>query len=165
MTTYSIAFEDVAFTYTYDELMTEINADSAYIAKSMGVSAGVDGVASSLPFIVTSDEETFVRAALSEALNVVLNRMSAYLAESRPALVGTYVVRLLLPERRKEQYDSLISNELRRALVTYVLVRWYENRLPDVALRQQQLHNAAISTAMHDIFMLYGGVRRKSCFY
>lgn len=157
-------FQEVLFSYTFDALMTSIHADSAYIAMSVGATMS-DGEKSILPsFIITEDETPFVQSVLSQAHTAIMRRMSAYLADQPEAQADVFAIQIYLPENRKAEYDVLIMNELQRAYVTFVLARWYEQKLPEIALRQHQLYESALSSAMHDIFMMYGG-RRKSCYY
>lgn len=165
MKNYNSAFQEVIFSFTYDALMPVIHAESAYIAKTALLNQVEGDVRTAIDFTVTDDEEHFVRLSLQHAHTILLTRLSAYLAESTDRLADTWVVRLLLPERRKSEYDQLIMSELQRAYVTYVLACWYENSLPDVAARHRQLFDAAVSTAMHDIFMLHGGMKRKACYF
>lgn len=165
MNTANSAFQEVLFSYTFDVLMTSVHADSAYIAMSVGATAPSDKKPSLQSLIVTDDEAPFVRTALQQAHTAMLTRMSAYLAEQPAAEEDVYAIQLYLPERRKSEYDTLIMNELQRAFVTFVLARWYEHKLPDVAVQQQRLYESAVASAMHDIFMLYGGMRRKDCYF
>lgn len=165
MNTVNSAFQEVLFSYTYDVLMKSIHADSAYIAMSVGSNMPNAEKSSLSPLIITDDEAPFVRSALLQAHVAMLTRMSAYLAEQPKASDEVFAIQLFLPERRKPDYDTLIMNELLRAFVTFVLARWYEHKLPEIALQQQQLYESALSTAMHDIFMLYGGMRRRDCYF
>lgn len=158
-------FQEVLFSYTLDALMTNLHAESAYIAMSVGAAMPDEQKSLLSSYIITDDESPFVQIALNQAHTAIKSRMLAYLADDVASDSETYAIQLFLPERRKPDYDALIMNELQRAFVTFVLARWFENKLPEVAVRQQQLYESALSTAMHDIFMLYGGMRRKCCYY
>lgn len=164
MNTVNSAFQEVLFSYTFDALMTSIHAESAYVAVSVGSAVpSADKPLSAI--IITDDEASFVRVALSKAHTAMLTRLSAYLANQPAADEDVYAIQLFLPERRKAEYDILIMKELQRAFVAYVLARWYEHKLPEVALQQQNIYEEAVANTMHNIFMLYGGMRRRDCYF
>lgn len=153
---------EVMFDYPVSNLMADVQSDSSYIASSLyGMAAEKSSV---MPIIVTDDESDYVKDALARAYNAIATRVAAYLSPSSESSNTQCTIGLLLPTVRHQAVDGLIEHELRRAFVTYVLAQWYECKIPDVARRQWQLYEAAMSMAMHDIFMAYGGMKR-GCSY
>ena len=89
MNTVNSAFQEVLFSYTFDALMTSIHAESAYVAVSVGSAVpSADKPLSAI--IITDDEASFVRAALSKAHTAMLTRLSAYLANQPAADEDVY---------------------------------------------------------------------------
>ncbi len=151
--------EDVTFSFTSHILLEMARADSSYIATSLyAVAAEKSDV---MPFVITEDEMPFVLACLRNAYNELLTRLMAYVGEGSRCNDECFEIVLKLPVARRSEIDNLIAHELQRAYVTYLLSRWYENKLPDIAMRQLQLYEAAVAMARHDIFVAYGGMKRK----
>lgn len=151
-------FEKVSFAFPYTAVEEAIFADSSYIARALyDVAAEKPQVT---PFIVTEDDKPFIVEHLVQACADVVTRLTAYVAADTQFADEPYTFVLSLPTGRNEAIDSLVRHELLRAMVTYVLTRWYEVRLPAVAARQQQLYEAAIAMLRHDLFMARGRVRR-----
>lgn len=162
MNTFNNNLTVVMFDYPIADLKAELQSDSSYIASSLyGVAAEK---ASVLPFMLTDDESDFVKTALQRAYAAVAARVSAYLSPLSGVGEESCVVALSLPATRHEGIDKLIEYEIRRALVTHALSQWYECKVPDIAQRQWQLHEAALSMVVHDVYMAYGGMKR-GCSY
>ena len=118
-------------------------SDSSYIARSLyDVAAEKPQVT---PLIITEDDKPFIVGQLTQACADIVTRLAAYIAEETQFEDEPYTFVFTLPTCRNASVDALIRHELLRAIVTYVLTRWYEVRLPAVAAREQQLYDAAIA--------------------
>lgn len=159
----NIDCEVVSFDFTFDNIAEELSAESSYIASSFFAMAAEKQSVQSL--VMTEDENTFARNALRKAYVAISARLMAYLSPLSMMDYEECKIRLVLPSGRREDIDALIRHELQRALVTYVLARWYEYRSPEVAARQMALYEAAVSMVMHDIFMAYGGMKRGTSYF
>ena len=157
------SLDKVTFAYTYDAVAEVLMADSAYIARSLyDVAAEKPSVAS---IMITEDDEEFVKANIVTACTDIITRLVAYVDDDTQFDVEPYTFILRLPSSRRLAIDSLITHELLRAISAFVLARWYESRLPDVAMRQQQLYDAAIAMLRHDVFMARGKVHRTTTYF
>lgn len=153
-----ITLQEVSFAFTSDSLMKQLRAESSYIAHSLYTAMPEKGSVTQL--VVSEDVADFVSMEVQNAFASICSALSAYLCDSSQCVTNPYTVVLRMPERRNKELDALLLHELQRAIVTFVLARWYEYKLPEVAAKQMQLHQAAISTARHDVFMAYGGAKR-----
>lgn len=154
--------EEVSFAITYSAIEEVLMADSSYIARSLyDVAAEKSSV---LPIIITADDREFILSRVLQACNHIATNLVAYIAHDTQFAHEPYTFVLHLPVQRNVAIDALISHELLRAIVAYVLAGWYELRLPDMASRQWQLYEAAIAMIRHDVFMAQGRVRR-ACNY
>lgn len=160
----NVNYQDVVFSYTLDVLRVDIHAHSAYIASSLHAAA--EQPMDITPFMITYDEEEWVCSELKRAFYNLLSALSAYVLPDS-CIVGSDEYRFVikLPMTRKAHNDSLITHELQRAMVSWVLTSWYSNRLPQEAARQQQLYDVAVATARHDVFMAHGGMKRECNYF
>lgn len=156
-------YQDVVFSFTHNILKEGVVAYSAYVASALhGASEQPVDVTS---LMLTDDEGDFIQRELECAFYNILEVLSAYHSPEMTKPDGsTYRFILRLPDSRKPHIDGLISHELQRTFVSWVLSVWYGNRLPHEAARQRQLYDAAIATAKHDVLVARGGVRR-GCSY
>lgn len=153
-----INFQEAMFSYALDALLSEIHAESSYIASSLySIATEKQSV---LPLIISQDERDFVSMNLHEAHNLIASRLAAYLSDATGIAREYYNIELLLPENRPSTIDSLISHEINRCLVSFVLAKWYENRLPDIATRQYQVFNASLAALFHDTIMARRGCKK-----
>lgn len=154
---------EVLFECPIADIFADVMSDSSYIASSL-YGAAAEKV-SVMPLIVTDDESEYLNALLKRAYNVIATCAAAYLSPSSEVNSTHCVIGLLLPATRPAGVDGLIEHELRRAFATYLLAQWYEHKVPEVAQRQWQLYEAAVSMLKHDIFMAYRGMKRKGSYF
>lgn len=144
--------------FTLEQLLEEAHAESAYIAHSIFTMQAEKS--SVLPLILNPDHRDFARRVLDEAFAAVVTALQAYVLDGTSRTESLYEVVLQLPAQPKASVDALLMHEMERAFVTFLLSRWYECKLPQIAARQYQLFEAAIATIKHDIYMAYGGMKR-----
>lgn len=161
MKTDSNSLSQLVVAIDIDTLFKTAHADSSYIVNAMQAQAHEGSL---LPYILGEGDRQFASVALADAFAHITTRLAAYIDPSTAVVGDTYNIILLLPATRPSQLDTLIAHELQRAFVTFLLSRYYELRLPEVAMRQHQLCEAAIETARHDIFMAYGGMKRRGSY-
>lgn len=150
--------QEVSFAFTSDSLLKQLRAESSYIAHSLYTAMPEKNSVAQL--ILSEDVAEFVSMELKNAFANIYSALSAYLCDSSQCVADPFTVVLRMPGGRNYGIDALLLHELQRAIVTFVLARWYEYRLPDVAAQQMQLHQAAISAVRHDVFMAYGAAKR-----
>ncbi len=157
--------EDVTFAFCGDSLLRDINADSAYIAASLATAA--EGTPRVTSLMLTEDEQPFIHRAIDRAYSTIIRRLSAYLGKNAGENEerDSWQITLRLPQDRPAETDALLLHELKRAFVTFVLQCWYEQKSAALAIRQNELYEAALSAIMHDIFMAYGGMKRNACYF
>lgn len=154
--------EKVAFAFSYISIEEMLVADSSYIARSLYATATEKQSVASM--IITEDDKQFVEANITCACVDIVTRLMAYVDAETQFDSEPYTFVFNLPKGRKITIDSLISHELMRAVSAFILSRWYDVLLPDMAARQQQLYEAAVAMVRHDIFMARGKVARPTSY-
>lgn len=158
-----IKHEIVLIAVCFEDVMHEALVESSYLAASMTALTQPVPQVSSL--IVTADEAPLVRRACEEAYAAILPQLSAYAADGSKVSDEGLLFALRLPVKRHEDIDALLLHELRRAVVSYVLSRWYEGKA--VALAADALHRyeASVSMVLHDIRLSNETARRPVSYF
>ena len=156
-------YEEVTYSFTYQSIEDVLTAESSYIARSLYDVAVEKPMVTS--FILAEDDKHFIVPYITKAFVDIVSRLSAYAVDGTQYDDEPYVIVLKLPVGRKKGVDSLIMHELQRAVVAYILWHWYENRLPDVAMRQHQIYDASVAMALHDVYLACGGMRRRGSYF
>lgn len=150
--------EIVFIAICFEEVMHEALVESSYLATSVAAMSQPQPPVSSL--IVTVDETPLVRRAYKEAYASILPRLSAYATQgSKVDDEGMYFA-LRLPLKRHEALDDLLLHELRRAIVSYVLSRWYNGKSVQLADDAMRRYEASMTMVLHDIHLSKPGTRR-----
>ncbi len=162
MNTENKQYCDVTFAFCVDSLLREAHAESSYVVASVyNMSSEKTDVT---PLILSEDELPLVRRAVKDVYTALLTRLQAYLGCGNKQEDDTYYIVVRLPKERKSSIDDLILHELQRSFVSFLLSKWFENKLPEQAAYYLQLYSVAIDSVLHDIFMAYGGMKRTSSY-
>lgn len=153
-----IKHETVFVAICFEEVMHEALVESSYLAAS--VAAVTNPVPSVSPLIMTEDEMPMIRRACEEAYAAILPQLSAYAVDGSKVSDDGLCFALRLLVKRHEAIDALLLHELRRAVVSYVLSRWYEGKLPALVADTQRRYEASIAMLLHDIHLSETATRR-----
>ena len=138
--------------------MHEALAESSYLAASTAALAQPEPRVSQL--IITTDEMPLVHRACHEAYAAILPRLSAYAGEGSAATDEGVTFALRLPLERSESIDALLLHELRRAIVSYLLSRWFYGKSAQLAADALRRYEASVGMVLHDIRLTQAATRR-----
>ena len=143
-------WETVLFSFSEDEILRELTAESAYVAKSLvGTAELQPGWSRSI--VVTEDDRLFLDRWLSDARDAMTRSLSAYLSGEFASTDNRVVFAIVLPEHRAQGLDESICHQLERAIVHHVLAQWFATKLPDESARRQLQYEGALSAVKSDI--------------
>ena len=146
----SVLKEVVLFSFSEDQILRELTAESSYVAKSLvGTAELQPGWSRSI--IVTEDDRPFLVRWLSDARDEMTRALSAYLSGEFASTGSRLVFAVVLPGQRARGLDESICHQLERAIVHYVLAQWFATRLPDESARRQLQYQGAMSAVKSDI--------------
>ena len=101
-----------------------------------------------------------VHRACHEAYAAILPRLSAYAGEGSAATDEGVTFALRLPLERSESNDALLLHELRRAIVSYLLSRWFYGKSAQLAADALRRYEASVGMVLHDIRLTQAATRR-----
>ena len=153
-----IEYEDVSVAICFDDILHEALAESSYLAASTAALAQPEPRVSQL--IITTDEMPLVHRACHEAYAAILPRLSAYAGEGSAATDEGVTFALRLPLERSESIDALLLHELRRAIVSYLLSRWFYGKSAQLAADALRRYEASVGLVFHDIRLTQAATRR-----
>lgn len=157
-------FETLSVALCYDDVLREALAESSYVAASLVAVAPEPPHVAQL--IITADEMPFVRRACAEAYAAIAPRLLAYAAAGGGVDGEGLRFALALPRGgRVDGLDALLLHELRRAVVSYVLYRWYAAKSAAPAADALRRYEASVGMALHDLRLARGHVRRGSTYF
>ena len=143
-------WEAVVFSFSEDEILRELTAESSYVAKSVASTTELQpGWSRSI--IVTEDDRPFLDRWLSDARDEMTRVLSAYLSGEIASTDSRVVFAVVLPEHRAQGLDESICHQLERAIVHYVLAQWFVTKLPDESARRQLQYQGALEAVKSDI--------------
>lgn len=142
--------EAVVFSFSEEQILRELTAESSYVAKSLAGTAELQpGWSRSIVF--TEDDRPFLGRWLADARDEMTRALSAYLSGEFASTDSRVVFAVVLPEQRAQGLDESICHQLERAIVHHVLAQWFATRLPDESARRQLQYQGAMSAVKSDI--------------
>lgn len=142
--------EAVVFSFSEEQILRELTAESSYVAKSLAGTAELQpGWSRSIVF--TEDDRPFLGRWLADARDEMTRALSAYLSGEFASTDSRVVFAVVLPEQRAQGLDESICHQLERAIVHHVLAQWFATRLPDESARRQLQYQGAMLAVKSDI--------------
>ena len=109
-------FETVVFSFSEEQILRELIAESSYVAKSLvGQSDLKSGWSRSIIF--SEDDKPFLSRWLADARDEMMRFLSAYLSDESVSSETALVFAVLLPRLRPLAFHASIFPQLERALV------------------------------------------------
>lgn len=135
-------FETVVFSFSEEQILRELIAESSYVAKSLvGQSDLKSGWSRSIIF--SEDDKLFLSRWLADARDEMMRSLSAYLSDESVSTETTLVFAVLLSRQRPLALDESICHQLERAIVHHVLNQCsLRNNLRRASRRQLQYKGA-----------------------
>ncbi len=142
--------ERVVFTFSEDEILRELLADSSYIAKCMVRQVELQpGWSDNIIF--TEDNRLFFDRWFADVRDELTRSLLGYLSGEITSTDSAIVLGLILSQERPIVIDETICHQLERAIVHYILAQWYTTTYPDESQRQRAQYHAALSSVKTDI--------------
>ena len=143
-------FETVVFSFSEEQILRELIAESSYVAKSLvGQSDLKSGWSRSIIF--SEDDKPFLSRWLADARDEMMRSLSAYLSDESVSTETTLVFAVLLSRQRPLALDESICHQLERAIVHHVLNQWFATKQPEESVRRQLQYKGAMSAVKSDI--------------
>lgn len=143
-------WEAVVFSFSEEQILRELTAESAYVGKSLvGTTDVKPGWSQAI--IMSEDDRPFLDRWLSDVRDEMTHALSAYLSGEFASTESDVVFAVMLPQRRAQGLDESICHQLERAIVHYVLSRWFATKLPEESARRQLQYQGALSAVKSDI--------------
>lgn len=143
-------WETVLFSFSEDQILRELTAESSYVAKTL-VSTAELQPGWSRSIIVSEEVRPFLGRWLSDVRDEMTRALSAYLSGDFASTESNVVFDIVLPERRAQGLDESICHQLERAIVHYVLAQWFATKLPEESARRLLQYQGALSAVKSDI--------------
>ena len=129
-------FETVVFSFSEEQILRELIAESSYVAKSLvGQSDLKSGWSRSIIF--SEDDKPFLSRWLADARDEMMRALSAYLSDESVSTETALVFAVLLSRQRPLALDESICHQLERAIVHHVLNQWFATKQPEESVRRQ----------------------------
>ena len=143
-------FETVVFSFSEEQILRELIAESSYVAKSL---VGQSGLKSgwSRSIIFSEDDKPFLSRWLADARDEMMRALSAYLSDESVSTETALVFAVLLSRQRPLALDESICHQLERAIVHHVLNQWFATKQPEESARRQLQYKGAMSAVKSDI--------------
>lgn len=143
-------FETVVFSFSEEQILRELIAESSYVAKSL---VGQSGLKSgwSRSIIFSEDDKPFLSRWLADARDEMMRALSAYLSDESVSTETALVFAVLLSRQRPLALDESICHQLERAIVHHVLNQWFATKQPEESVRRQLQYKGAMSAVKSDI--------------
>lgn len=143
-------FETVVFSFSEEQILRELIAESSYVAKSLvGQSDLKSGWSRSIIF--SEDDKPFLSRWLADARDEMMRSLSAYLSDESVSTETALVFAVLLSRQRPLALDESICHQLERAIVHHVLNQWFATKQPEESVRRQLQYKGAMSAVKSDI--------------
>ncbi len=143
-------FETVVFSFSEEQILRELIAESSYVAKSLvGQSDLKSGWSRSIIF--SEDDKPFLSRWLADARDEMMRSLSAYLSDESVSTETALVFAVLLSRQRPLALDESICHQLERAIVHHVLNQWFATKQPEESARRQLQYKGAMSAVKSDI--------------
>ncbi len=142
--------ERVVFTFTEDEILRELFADSSYVAKCMVRQVELQPGWSDT-IIFTEDNRPFFDRWFADVRDELTRSLLGYLAGDIESTESAIVLGIILSQERPIVIDETICHQLERAIVHYILAQWYTTTYPDESQRRWVQYHAALSSVKTDI--------------
>ncbi|HJG89659.1 hypothetical protein [Barnesiella viscericola] len=143
-------WETVIFSFSEDQILRELTAESSYVAKSLvGTAELQPGWSRSI--VVSEEDRPFLGRWLSDVRDEMTRALSAYLSGDFASTESNVVFAVVLPERRAQGLDESICHQLERAIVHAVLAQWFASKLPEESARRLLQYQGALSAVKSDI--------------
>ena len=130
-------FETVVFSFSEEQILRELIAESSYVAKSLvGQSDLKSGWSRSIIF--SEDDKPFLSRWLADARDELMRSLSAYLSDESVSTETTLVFAVLLSRQRPLALDESICHQLERTSCFESMVRYETTRRerpPSVAIQ------------------------------
>lgn len=142
--------ETVVFTYSEDQVLRELIAESSYVAKCRASDPGlVPGWSSTI--IVSEDDRPFFTRRLADVRDEIMRALAPHLSGEFASTETELVFAVLLPQHRPLALDESICHQLERTIVSYILWQWFATKLPDESERCWLQYQGALSAVKSDI--------------
>ena len=143
-------FETVVFSFSEEQILRELIAESSYVAKSLvGQSDLKSGWSRSIIF--SEDDKPFLSRWLADARDEMMRSLSAYLSDESVSTETALDFAVHLSRQRPLALDESICHQLERAIVHHVLNQWFATKQPEESARRQLQYKGAMSAVKSDI--------------
>ena len=133
-------FETVVFSFSEEQILRELIAESSYVAKSLVGQSDLK-LGWSRSIIFSEDDKPFLSRWLADARDEMMRALSAYLSDES----------VFLSRQRPLALDESICHQLERAIVHHVLNQWFATKQPEESVRRQLQYKGAMSAVKSDI--------------